>query len=110
LGVIYSRPEIPIRSFLDLKDKRIALMKAACTTLEKEYPPHSEPIRHLAEFLEYDSYSDVLLALDNGQADVGVVNNIFGGYFEKDYNVVRSPSYSVPLNCISRLPKTVLPP
>ena len=91
-AVIYSRPELPILSFLDLKDKRIALMRGSV------YNHGKDSIRHIldqfaipAQFLEYNSYRDVLLALDQNQADAGVVNNIFGAYFEKDHRVVRSP-------------------
>lgn len=91
-AVIYSNPDVAIHSLLDLEGKRIALMKGSV------YNEGKDGIRHIlnqfavtAEYLEYDSYAEVFNALNRHEADVGVVNNIFGAYSEKEYHVVCTP-------------------
>ncbi|MDD5347613.1 MAG: transporter substrate-binding domain-containing protein [Candidatus Omnitrophica bacterium] len=91
-AAVYTRPDVKVQSFSDLSGRRIALMKGSI------YSAGKSSIRELlsqfniiADYVEYSSYRDVLKAVAAGEADVGVVNNIFGTYFEKEYNVVRSP-------------------
>ncbi len=90
-AVIYSRPDIAIQSFFDLAGRRIAVMKGSI------YSAGAASLRSIlaqfdiqAEFVEYPSYQEVFGAISRREADAGVVNNIFGSYFEKDYNVTRS--------------------
>jgi signal transduction histidine kinase len=89
---IYTRPDVKVQSFLDLSGRRIALMKGSV------YDVGSSSIRQLlgqfniaTEYVECSSYRDVFKALAAREADAGVVNNIFGTYFEKEFNVIRSP-------------------
>lgn len=96
-AAVYTRPDIKVQSFLDLAGRRIALMKGSV------YSTGAGSIRELlsqfnvaADYVEYPSYRDVFRALAAGEAEVGVVNNIFGAYFEKEYNVLRSPAQFSP--------------
>ncbi|MFA5096266.1 MAG: transporter substrate-binding domain-containing protein [Candidatus Omnitrophota bacterium] len=91
-AAIYTRPDIKVQSFFDLSGRRIALMRGSI------YSVGSSSIGELlkqfnitADYLDYPSYRDVFKALATREADAGVVNNIFGAYFEKEFNVVRSP-------------------
>ena len=91
-AVIYTRPDITVQSFFDLTGRRIALIKGGI------YSSGASGIRQIlaqfdidAQFVEYESYRDVFNAISEGQADAGVVNNIFGSFFENEFKVKRSP-------------------
>lgn len=105
-AVIYTRPEIKVQSFLDLAGRRIALIRGGV------YSSGAGSIRQIlsqfgvqAEFVEYRSYREVLQALNDGQADAGVVNNIFGSAAEKDFRVARSPVLFSPSQLRFAFPK-----
>ncbi|MFA5099349.1 MAG: transporter substrate-binding domain-containing protein, partial [Candidatus Omnitrophota bacterium] len=91
-AAIYTRPDVKVQSFFDLSGRRIAVMKGSI------YAAGKAGIRELlsqfnitTDYVDYASYRDVLKAVAAGEADAGVVNNVFGAYFENEYNVVRSP-------------------
>jgi len=87
-ATVYSNNNIRINSLIDLKNKKIAVMKGSIHT------DGDNGIKRLlqqfaidCEFVELDSYKDVLTCLSNNQADAGVVNRIFGRLFSKLYDV-----------------------
>lgn len=90
-GTVYTQRGITIESFLDLKGKKIAVMRGSIHTdgeagikaLLKEFGVD-------AEFLELDDYRAAFKALDVGTADAAVVNRMFGALHEKTYKVSRS--------------------
>lgn len=87
-GTVYSNNNNHLDSLIDLKNKRIAVMKGSIHT------DGDNGIKRLlqqfaidCEFIPVDSYSDVLACLSNNQADAGVVNRIFGTLYSKLYDV-----------------------
>ncbi|MBP7828985.1 MAG: transporter substrate-binding domain-containing protein [Kiritimatiellae bacterium] len=105
-AVIYTRPDVVVQSFLDLADRRIGLMKGSVyTSGSGSLPELLSKFDLRAEFVEYESYRDVFQALSRREADAGVVNNIFGSYFEKEYNVARSPVLFSPSQLRFAFPK-----
>ncbi|MEN8263276.1 MAG: transporter substrate-binding domain-containing protein [Nitrospirota bacterium] len=90
-GTIYTKKGIEIDSLLDLQDKKVAVMKGSIHT------DGEGGIKKLAEkfdidifFIEVDNYKEVLMLLDNKEADAGVVNRIFGSLSEKDYDITKT--------------------
>lgn len=91
-AAIYTRPDVNVQSFFDLSGRRIAVMKGSIYTVgTSSIQELLSQLGITADYLEYPSYQDVFKSLAVHEADAGVVNNIFGAYFEKEYNVVRSP-------------------
>ena len=105
-AVIYTRPDVVVQSFLDLADRRIALMKGSVyTSGSGSLPELLAKFDVHADYVEYESYRDVFQAVSRREADAGVVNNIFGSYFEKEYNVARSPVLFSPSQLRFAFPK-----
>lgn len=91
-GVLYAGSGVQIESFLDLDQKKIAVMAGSIHTVGKD------GIKNLLKrfsihgsFIEVEDYRKVFELVELHQADCGVVNRIFGQQFEKDYNVHRTP-------------------
>lgn len=91
-GVIYTSADVYVHGIEDLKGLRVAVMKNSIHTVSEE-----GILALLAKFsitpsqyIEFQSYKDVFIALDTGQADVGIVNRIFGSVNEALYNVVKT--------------------
>lgn len=91
-AVIYTRPTINIGALFDLEDMVIAVLRGSV------YDVGDQSIRNLLEqfnvqatFVSYDTHADVFAAIQYGDADAGVVNNIFGASLESDYRVRRTP-------------------
>jgi len=87
-ATVYTSKDIRIHSLIDLKNKTIAVMKGSIHT------DGDNGIKRLlyqfaidCEFIEVDSYKDVLTCLSNRKADAGVVNRIFGTLFARLYGV-----------------------
>lgn len=73
---IYARPEVPIRSALDLKDRRIAVLKGS---VQQDY------LRNLmtgfgvqAELVPVESLQEAFELASRGGADAAVANRFFG--------------------------------
>jgi len=91
-AAVYTRPAVQVQSFHDLAGKRIALLKGGI------YTDGPSSIREVmkqfgiqAEYIEFDSYREVFAAISEQRSDAGVVNNIFGSYLQREFNVVQSP-------------------
>jgi len=90
-ATVYARKDLRIDSLIDLKKKRIAVMKGSIHT------DGDNGIKRImyqfaidCDFIEVDSYKEVLTLISNGKADVGVVNRIFGSLFSKLYDVKKT--------------------
>jgi PAS domain S-box-containing protein len=90
-ATVYSAKGQNVNSFLDLSNKKIAVMKSDIhytgpggikTTLAS--------FGVNANFVETDTYESVLKMLDNNQADAGVVNGLYGAINESKYNITRT--------------------
>ncbi len=91
-GVLYSRVGVEIRSMLDLEGKRVAVMRGSIHTDGREGIINQVWRFNLhCRFVPFDSYEEVFLALQNGLADVGVVNRLFGLSAGRLYDVLRTP-------------------
>jgi PAS domain S-box-containing protein len=87
-GVIYSRPSVVVNSILDLDGKKIGVMKQSIHTDGPNGIKALVDSFHMnCTFLEVEDYTKVFELLDSGEADLGVVNRIFGEAFQKDYNI-----------------------
>jgi hypothetical protein len=91
-GELYSTPGVRAESFLDLAGRRIAVMKGNIHTDGKD------GIRAVlarfgveATFVEVDDLDQVFARLDAGDAEVGVVNRLFGSLHRGKHQVTRSP-------------------
>jgi signal transduction histidine kinase/ABC-type amino acid transport substrate-binding protein len=91
-GVLYTRAGFQVSSPRDLAGKRVAVMAGSIHT---EGP---EGILALlrqfsvnADITYVENYNQVFQLLDQGKADAGVVNTIFGALYQKDYAVTKSP-------------------
>ena len=91
-GMVYARTDLPIRSFLDMQSRSVAVMRGSIHT------EGSQGIKALTRqfgvacrFVEVDSYREVLMLLDSKQADVGVVNRLFGTLNADDFEVAPTP-------------------
>lgn len=105
-ATVYTRPGVEVQSFFDLSGRVIALMEGGV------YSKGKSSIREMlaqlgisADYVEYPSYDEVFKALVGGKADAGVVNNIFGTYSEKEYNVIHSPVVFSPSQLRFAFPK-----
>jgi ABC-type amino acid transport substrate-binding protein len=90
-GVFYTRKGVKINSMADLEGKNIAILKSGIL--------YSGPLGLKdmlssfgisAKITDVSVYGDVFKLLDNGQADVGVVNNFYGIANEGNYKVDRT--------------------
>ena len=91
-GVLYSRIGLDIRSMLDLEGRRVAVMRSSIHTNGREGIINQVWRFNLhCRFIPFDSYEEVFLALQNGAADVGVVNRLFGLSAGRLYDVQRTP-------------------
>ncbi len=91
-GVLYSRIGVKIRSMLDLEGKRVAVMRSSIHTTGQEGIINQVWRFNIhCRFLPFDSYQEVFLALQNGLADVGVVNRLYGLSAGRLYDVQQTP-------------------
>ena len=91
-GAVYVRKGMPIRSVLDLDGKAVAVMAGSI---------HTDGIRGIkallenfnvsCRFVEVSSYREVLMLLDSGQADAGVVNRLFGMLHADNHEASATP-------------------
>ncbi len=106
-GIVYARKGLHITSLPDLDGLRVAVMRGSTHTVD------SGGIIDLAQrfalsctFVEVDDYSAVFRLLDEGGADAGVVNRIFGLQNEAQHAVERTPILFNPSELRFALPKT----
>ena len=106
-AVLYTRSGLRVESMLDLAGKRVAVMRGSIHTDGQEGIKNQIKKFNLScEFIEFDSYAEVFLALQNSLAEVGVVNRLFGNTSQKLYDVLpttvvfnpRHLKFAFPLN------------
>jgi signal transduction histidine kinase/CheY-like chemotaxis protein/ABC-type amino acid transport substrate-binding protein len=88
-SLLYAHPGSGILTVLDVRNHRVALMRGDL---------NGEHFRELcgrfnipADYQEVGSFEDVLRAVESGQADAGVVTNVFGYSQEPRFRVERTP-------------------
>ena len=105
-GMLYTRRGLRIDSVVDLQGKRVAVMQKSIHT------DGTGGIKSLLRdfdiectFIEVADYQSVFSLLDRAQADVGVVNRLFGTLHQKKYGVVPSPVVFNPRHLRFAFPK-----
>ncbi|MEA2054094.1 MAG: transporter substrate-binding domain-containing protein [Candidatus Thermoplasmatota archaeon] len=103
---LYIQKGSKIQTFLDLEDKRIAVVTSDV------YNVGPQGIRKLMEkfdinctFVEVKEYADALECIENKSVDAGVVNRLFGMKFESKYEIDRSPILFSPIELHFAFPK-----
>ncbi len=98
-GQIFVPDDSTIRSVLDLNGQRIAALQGDV------YLEGQEGLNHLCrnfqvqcELIELDSYSAVLQAVAQGQAEAGLVNRIHGATHARSLGLAASPIVVMPLD------------
>jgi len=105
-GVVYSRLGLDIQSIPELDGTRMAVMKESIHTAGEEgIMSIVEKFQLNVTFVEVDDYIDVFELIDAREVDVGVVNRVYGGAYEDDYDVVRTPIIFNPADLRFALPK-----
>lgn len=111
-GAIYTRKGFHAESFPDLKNKRIAVMKGSIHTVgEQGIQAVMKQFDIPCSFIEVDDYQTVFSLIDQGKADAGVVNRLFGTLNEQNgpsgnaLNIIRSPIIFNPQHLKFAFPK-----
>jgi two-component system cell cycle sensor histidine kinase/response regulator CckA len=105
-ATVYTNKHTNVNSFLDLSNKNIAVMKSDIHYLGPSgIKATLSSFGVSANFIEVDSYDDVLKKLDNNQADAGVVNGLYGAINEKKYNVTKTGILFDPIELKYAMPK-----
>ena len=88
-GLVVTQTETHIQAITDLEDTTIAVMKRAghTTALQELLKKFSVNVN----YLEVDSFKDVLQSVNDKKADAGVINRLFASQFAHDYQVLQSP-------------------
>lgn len=88
-GTLYTRSGVHVSSIPDLAGKRIAVMRGSIHTDGDEgIREQVKKFNVSCEFIEFDNYQGVFLALQNNLADIGVVNRLYGTTAQKLYDVL----------------------
>ncbi len=105
-GIIYARRGLRILSLVDLAGLRVAVMRGSTHTVDPGgIVDLTQRFGIACSFVEADDYAGVFQLLADGEADVGVVNRIFGLQFESQYPVERTPILFNPSELRFALPK-----
>jgi len=105
-ATIYTRKDFSVNSLFDLNGRTIATMKGDIHTVGEE------GIEHLISKFELDtqilpvkSYHEVLAMVEDGRADGGVVNRLFGALTEGEYEINKTPIVFNPVHLKFAFPK-----
>jgi ABC-type amino acid transport substrate-binding protein/nitrogen-specific signal transduction histidine kinase len=91
-GTAFSRTDITVGSFLDMENRTVAVMRGSIHTegrrgIKALTAQFGVPCR----YLEVDDYHEVLMLLGSKQADVGIVNRLFGTLHGNAYEISPTP-------------------
>jgi diguanylate cyclase (GGDEF)-like protein len=87
-GIVYKRPQTDIVSPIDLRGRRVALLRdsvhaGAFADLLRRFRVRYHPVW-------VDSYDEVLARVEDGEADAGVVSRTFGSVNAPRYEVIET--------------------
>lgn len=91
-GTAFSRTDVSVGSFLDMENRTVAVMRGSIHTdgrggIKELMSQFGVPCR----FIEVDDYHAVLMLLESKQADVGIVNRLFGTLHGDTYEISPTP-------------------
>lgn len=105
-GTLYTTKEFKANSFLDLKERKIAVMKGSIhTDGEQGIKTILGQFDIACEYIEVENYETVFDLLSRGEADAGVVNRIFGLLNQERYDFNISPVVFNPTHLKFAFPK-----
>ncbi len=105
-GILYVQSGSSIDSIDDLEGKNVATMKGSIhTDGDNGIKSLTAQWNVKCNFIELPDYTSVLEYVDSGQADVGVVNRIFGLTHEEDYSIQRTSIMFNPSRLLFAFPK-----
>ncbi|TVQ27629.1 MAG: response regulator [Spirochaetaceae bacterium] len=91
-AVVYTAPGFRPQSFLDLADRRVALMENSIhTTGQTGFTSLATSLELNFEPVTVGDYSAAFQKVADGDADAAVVNRIFGAEFAEEFGLIRSP-------------------
>ncbi|MFH2060147.1 MAG: PAS domain S-box protein [Pseudomonadota bacterium] len=98
-GRIYKRKGITVNTLIDLKGKRIAVMDGGI------YSEGPDGLKQLmkkfeldATFIPVEGYKQVFQTISQGDADVGVVNRLYGKNNKNQYDIENTPVLISPIS------------
>lgn len=103
---IYSSQDSDIESFFDLRNKRIGVLNGSVNYLgERGIKQVLDDFDINVSYVVFESYDEVFAGVQNGSADVGVTNNVFGGANYQKYDLKQTPILFRPSEISYGLPK-----
>ncbi len=102
-GQVYVRPDSIIQNILDINGKTIAILKGGINGIN--FRKLCEKFGVEGQFIEKDTYEEVIHLTEDGMVDAGVINNVRGYQFEKEYRVKRSPILFNPFKLLFATPE-----
>lgn len=87
-GQVYIKRNSSIQSILDLMDKKIAVMKK--DVYYNTFKVIDEHFKTNLTFVEVDDYKTVLLLIDKGEVDAGIVPRFYGEYNESKSKIEKT--------------------
>lgn len=91
-GMAFSRTGLSVDTFLDMENRTVAVMRGSIHTEGRQgIKALMDRFGVHCSFIEVDDYHDVLMLLDSKQADVGIVNRLFGALHGDAYEVSPTP-------------------
>ena len=87
-GQIYISKKASVESILDLKDKKVAVMKDDMHFIYLKRLLHQFGIQ--SRFVETFEYEDVLGLVASGQCEAGLVSHFYGLQFERQFPIYKS--------------------
>ncbi len=95
-GLIYSQADSRIGSLLNLRSKRVAVMRN--NIHDKAFRKLTKDFGVKVKILELDNFSDVMESVAKGETDAGVANRLFGALNANKYGLVETGIIFNPIN------------
>jgi two-component system, cell cycle sensor histidine kinase and response regulator CckA len=102
-SILYAHPKERIQSVLDVRGLRVAVMRNDMNGAH--FRELCAKFNIPCEFVEVESFIDVMAAVEAGRANAGVTVNTFGYARERGYRVVRTPVVFNPFDIFFAVPK-----
>ena len=102
-AIVYVQKGSNIQSILDLKGKKIAVMKGDISY--EDFGHNLENLGIYGTFVEVDEFSDVFDFVAQEKVDAGIISRLYGLQYEVKYNVDRSTIICCPRNLYFAVPK-----
>jgi diguanylate cyclase (GGDEF)-like protein len=95
-GLLYSQADSNIGSLLDLRSKRVAVMRN--NIHDRAFRKLTKDFGVKVKIVELDNFSDVMESVAKGETDAGVANRLFGALNANKYDLVETGIIFNPIN------------